>query len=40
MTIRNFLREVTGCSWTDHEYDDNWERITLEAIDKAFDMGY
>lgn len=32
IAIRNFLREVTDCAWTDYEYDDNWERVTLEAI--------
>ena len=32
MEIRNQLRRLTGSSWTDWEYDELWEEITLEAI--------
>lgn len=32
MRVRNFLRRITGNSWTSHEYDDHWVRLVEEAI--------
>lgn len=33
MTVRNWLRSQPECEgWTDHDYDDRWEGLVLEAL--------
>lgn len=32
MQVRNKLRDLTGNSWTAHEYDERWQDIIEQAI--------
>jgi hypothetical protein len=33
MTVRNFMRESNLCEgWSDHDYDDNWEKLILLSL--------
>lgn len=33
MMIRNFMRDSGLCEdWTDHDYDNNWEKLVLTSL--------
>ncbi len=36
MIVRNMLRKITNYSWTAHEYDERWEKLTEEAIKNEY----